>query len=124
MFKQFETVTATEYNSSTTTKSQDYFALAAAAEVFKGDPNCGQGGITGARTTAYSRLEEFNALTRFTWYETTSNRVKNNNGSAYNWWERSPYYGDGSYFCYVSSDGYASNTSAGGAYGLAPFGCL
>jgi len=122
-FKQFHCETVTAYNASTTTTSQDYFALPAAAEVFKGDETYGQGGKAGQQT-AYSNLTEFKALTRFTWYETTSNRIKNQNGSAYYWWERSPNYDSGYPFCRVHSNGYATGYNASDASGLAPFGCI
>ena len=125
VFKQFQCVTAQTYNGSTNQTTQDYFALPAAAEVFKGDATYGQGGTAGQQT-AYSNLTEFNALTRFTWYETASNRIKTqgDNGSAYYWWERSPRYGTATYFCYVYSNGGVINNYASDTFGLSPFGCL
>lgn len=123
IFKQFQNITAQAYNSSTNQTTDDYFALPAAAEVFKGDPTYGTGGTAG-KTTAYSNLTEFNALSRFTYYETTANRVKTVNGSAYDWWERSPYHDGSAYFCHVGTGGNANISGAGNAYGLAPFGCL
>ena len=123
VFKQFETVTATERNASTTTISQDYFALPAAAEVFKGDPSYGQGGTAGTQT-AQSNLTEFNALTRFTWYETRSNRVKKLLGSAEDWWERSPNSSNNTYFCRVFYNGNPGNYYASYPIGLSPFGCV
>jgi len=123
VFKQFETVTAQTYSGSTNQTSQDYFALPAAAEVFKGDSMYGTGGSAGPKT-AYSNLTEFNALTRFTWYGTTSNRVKTRKDSAYPWRERSPYYGSSNHFCFVSNNGGTDLTTANGTVGLSPFGCL
>ena len=124
VFKQFNCVTAQTYSGSTNQTSQDYFALPAAAEVFKGDATYGTGGSAGQQT-AYSNLTEFNALTRFTWYETTSNnRKKKMNGSAYGWWERSPLFYDSYTFCAVASSGSASNANPADTVGLSPFGCL
>lgn len=123
IFKQFQNITANPYNGTTNDTTIDYFALPAAAEVFKGDPTYGTGGSAG-KTTAYSNLTEFNALSRFTYYETTANRVKTVNGAADLWWERSPYYNLSHFFCSVTSGGAAGNDSASSAIGLAPFGCL
>lgn len=125
IFKQFKTKTISAYDGSSIQTSNDYFALPAAAEVFKGDSSYGQGGTAGAQT-AYSNLTEFNALTRFTYYETTANRVKKlgSTGSAGGWWERSPSYGNAGGFCRVDSGGGAANGGASYTNGLAPFGCL
>jgi len=125
VFKQFETVTATEYNASTTTTSQDYFALAAAAEVFKGDPDYGQGGSAGQQT-AYSNLTEFNALTRFTWYETSANRRKaqGQNGSNIFWYERSPCADVTATWLCVNQGGGPRGSGANNQFGLTFFGCL
>ena len=123
IFKQFQNITAQTYNGSTNQTTDDYFALPAAAEVFKGDPTYGTGGSAG-KTTAYSNLTEFNALSRFTYYETTANRVKTVNGSANYWWERSPNYNASAFFCSVNNDGGAANDNASYANGLAPFGVI
>ena len=90
--------------------------------MFKGDPDYGTG-VSVGQGTAWSNLTEFNALSRFTWYETTSNRAKNVEGSASAWWERSPrcYNGDG--FCAVGNAS-AGGSNASNARGLSPFGCL
>ena len=112
IFKQFKTVTAQAYNSSTNQTSVDYFALPAEKEIF------------GSRT--YSNETEFNALFQFDYYKTTSNRVKKlgKTGAAYSWWERSPEYVYSGSFCRVNSDGAASSSDASGSRGLAPFGCI
>ena len=123
IFKQFQNVTAESYNGSTNQTTDDYFALPAAAEVFKGDSQYGQGGTAGQQT-AYSNLTEFNALSRFTYYETTSNIVKTVNGSANAWWERSPYYNASTSFCSVLSGGNAANFIVSYTIGIAPFGCI
>ena len=45
--------------------------------------------------------------------------MKKFNGSAYYWWERSPYGSNSAYFCYVYSNGYAASNDASNAYGVA-----
>lgn len=111
-FKQFKCVTATEYNASTTTTTDDYFALPAEKEIFD------------ART--YSNQTEFNALKQFDWYKTSANRIKKrgNSGSAIWWWERSPYCDNSSNFCGVDNGGITNRNVASNAFGLAPFGCI
>lgn len=109
IFKQFKNVTASGASTSTTT-STDYFALPSEKEVF--------GSVTYANSTAESSNSQFE------WYKTSSNRVKKVNGSAADWWERSPYSGYSSNFCYVVSDGSAYYYSASGTLGISPFGCI
>lgn len=111
-FKQFKVVTASEYNASTTTTSNDYFALFAEKEIF------------GAST--YSNATEAGALTQIKYYEASANRIKKlgETGSAANWWERSPCSSNATTFCYVNAGGTALGTGASNPYGLAPFGCL
>ena len=46
------------------------------------------------------------------------------NGSAYIWWERSPYSGNSNNFCAVKYSGTADYWGANSSYGLAPFGCV
>ena len=117
IFKEFKTVTASVYNGSTNETTEDYFALPAGKEVFGADGNQGGG---------YSNQTEGNALTQFTYYATSANRIKKlgDDGSATYWWERSPYYDNAAYFCLVYSGGSASYYYASNAYGLAPFGCI
>lgn len=112
-FKQFEVITCTEWDGTTNTTSNDYFALFAEKEVF------------GERT--FSNEIEAAALTQVAYYATEANRIKTVNGSADDWWERSPLAdprGGGSGFCGVRSDGAAHGDAAGDANGLAPFGCI
>jgi hypothetical protein len=45
--------------------------------------------------------------------------VKNKGGSAYTWWERSPYSGNGYFFCLVFSNGNASSYYANSSFGVA-----
>ena len=84
----------------------DYCALPAEVEVF------------GSQT--YSVAGEG---TQFKYYETSANRIKKagDSGSAYYWWERSPYSGYSASFCSVFSDGSASDGIASFSCGLAPF---
>lgn len=111
-FKQFKCITAKEYNATTTTITDDYFALPAEKEIF------GEG--------HYSNEFELDALKQFDWYKTSANRIKKlgNSGSAYWWWERSPDYYDSSGFCSVGTDGTAHHVNASCAHGLSPFGCI
>lgn len=91
--------------------TSDYFALPAEMEIFG--------------TRSYSFTDEAAALTQFTYYATTANRIKHYSSSnAYYWWERSPYSGDSYSFCYVGGGGAAGSIGASGAGGLAPFGCI
>ena len=123
--KQVKVKTISAYNGSSMQESNCYVFLPAAAEVFKGDSSYGTGGSAGL-TTAYSNLTEFNALCRWPYYETASNRVKyqGSSGSAYNWWERSPYYNTSRGFCRVGSGGGANHDSASATYGIAPSACF
>lgn len=125
-FKQFNCITAQSYNSTTNQTTQDYFALPAAAEVFKGDATYGQGGTAGPQTTAWSNLTEFNALSRWAWYETTANRIKKlgDAGSAGYWWERSLTYPNSSGWCSVADNGAANSSGPSATLGFAPFGCI
>jgi hypothetical protein len=45
--------------------------------------------------------------------------VKNKGGSAYYWWERSPFSGNSRYFCFVNSTGDAYYGGATGSVGVA-----
>lgn len=104
-FKQFEVITCTEWDGTTNTTSNDYFALFAEKEVF------------GERT--HSNEIEAAALTQVAYYATEADRIKTVNGEADYWWERPPIVGpqgEGLGFCLVGG--------ASGARGLAPFGCI
>lgn len=114
-FKRFNCITGTWNNQATggsNITTQDYFALAAEKEVF------------GSRTQ--STDTEANALFQFTWYQTSSNRIKTqgDKGSAYYWWERSPQYNNSRAFCAVATDGAAMSSNAGNTHELSPFGCI
>ena len=104
-------VTAAEtYNDSTLKESEDFFALRAEKEIF--------GAVT------YSNATEAAALEQIDWYKTAANREKLRNGSADNWWERSPTASGSARFCRVTSSGSAYYNGATNAGGLAPFGCI
>jgi len=110
IFKQFKTVTASENNSDTLKTSLDYFALFAEKEVFG--------------TNTYSRAAEANALKQIKYYEVSANRIKNVNGSAAIWWERSPSSNYSYNFCIVNIYGNAGSNFASDAGGVASFGCI
>lgn len=60
--------------------------------------------------------------TQYDYYKAGNSKVKKQNGSAAEWWERSPTNGDSTLFCMVSSDGnetvYFANRSRGVAFGF------
>ena len=109
--KKVKVITANGSGSSTST-SEDYCFLPAEKEVFASN--------TYGNSTAESSLKQW------TYYATSSNRVKHcgPNGSANSWWERSPNSGNSSHFCGVNSDGSASWYIADSARLLAPSGCF
>ena len=112
IFKQIQVTTATEYNASTVTVTEDYFTLAAEAEVF------------GKKT--YSTDAEAAALFQFTYYMTAANRIKTlGGGSACHWWLRSPYASGSNNFCCVNGNGAAYGYyGASYTFGLAPVGAI
>ena len=112
-FKQFNVITCTEWNGTTNTTSNDYFALFAEKEVF------------GERTL--SNETEAAALTQIEYYATEANRIKTVDGSAGDWWERSPGVDSEGWsrgFCSVRINGKATYNFATLPFGLAPFGCI
>lgn len=56
--------------------------------------------------------------TQYDYYKAGNSKVKNRSGSAYNWWERSPYPGKSTIFCRVDSSGNANWNSASASYGV------
>jgi hypothetical protein len=60
-------------------------------------------------TTTYSVAGEG---TQYEWYKAGNSRIKKVNGSAYFWGERSPFSGNTSSFCFVSSSGSANYSYA------------
>lgn len=113
IFKQFVNVTANG-NGSTTSNTNDYFALPSEKEVF--------GTVTYANATA----EENNSM--FQYYAISSNRIKysgDNSSTTRSWWERSPRNGDSNnYYCRVLESGSASYSHPTNSHYLAPFGVI
>ena len=57
--------------------------------------------------------------TQYDYYKAGNSKVKKFNGSAYYWWERSPYGSTSTYFCIVNSSGSADYYNASNADGVA-----
>lgn len=57
--------------------------------------------------------------TQYEYYQAGNSKVKNRKGSAYNWWERSPYSVYNTSFCGVNGGGYAYWDTAGTSRGVA-----
>lgn len=112
IFKQFSNTTGVGGGATSGLRTTtDYFALPADKEVF---------GVC-----THSQTDEAAALSQFTYYATSANRIKYYaSGSAYNWWERSPYSSNSNNFCDVSSTGTIDSDSANYTCGLAPFGVI
>jgi len=105
-FKQFKTITAQTYNGSTNQVSNDYFAIQAEKEVLGSD---------GTRANA----TEAAALTQFTYYETSSNRIKSTG-----YWDRSPISANNNDICVTSSAGTGGSRIANNLLQIAAFGCM
>lgn len=56
---------------------------------------------------------------QYDYYKAGNSKVKNLSGSAYSWWERSPYASNSALFCIVISSGDASATNASASSGVA-----
>ena len=56
--------------------------------------------------------------TQYEYYAAGNTTIKKVNGSAYYWWERSPYSDDTYRFCGVNSSGGADYDSASDSYGV------
>ena len=67
-------------------------------------------------STSYSVAGEG---TQYDYYKAGNSNVKEWNGSAATWWERSPYASDSAYFCLVYSSGYANAFTASSDNGVA-----
>lgn len=61
---------------------------------------------------------------QYEYYKTSSNRIKQANGSNYYWWERSPYSGNATFFCSVRDSGGVNYGGAIAAFGVAPCLCI
>ena len=67
-------------------------------------------------STTYSAAGEG---TQYDYYKAGNSKVKNRNGYAYDWWERSPYASDSTGFCLVGSGGSAYGDYARYSRGVA-----
>ena len=67
-------------------------------------------------STTYSAAGEG---TQYDYYKAGNSRVKKQNGSAVNWWERSPRASSSARFCMVRRNGSADTSIADDAYGVA-----
>lgn len=87
--------------------------------------------LTSINTTAdklflLSEIEIFGSVsysksgegTQYDYYKAGNSKVKNYNGSAHKWWERSPDSGNSGYFCSVSTSSTASINNARGSIGV------
>lgn len=113
IFKEHQNITSQGSTSpSSTTTSNDYFALPSEKEVF--------GSVTNANATAEANNSQFE------YYETASNRIKKagDSGSAEAWWERSPYKSGNVYFCHIYAEGTGTVWEASSSMGIAPFGVI
>ena len=91
------------------TKSVDYLPLLAEYEIFG--------------TRSYANSAEQNYQAQYQYYKNGNSKVKyrhSSTSSTADWWGRSPYYGNGSYFCFVYTNGTAYHSNARYSYGLAP----
>lgn len=92
------------------TASVDYLPLLAEFEIFG--------------TRSYANQYEQNSQVQYDYYKSGNSKVKyrhSSTGSTAIWWERSPYYSDGTnYFCAVTAGGYATIYGASFSRGLAP----
>ena len=55
---------------------------------------------------------------QYEYYTAGNSTIKKVNGSAYYWWERSPYFGGTVTFCHVTTNGTASTNSASNSDGV------
>ena len=91
------------------TASVDYLPLLAEFEIFG--------------TRSYANSAEQNYQQQYQYYKNGNSKVKyrhSSTSSTARWWERSPYYGNSSSFCAVSTYGSANSNTARSSYGLAP----
>lgn len=91
------------------TASVDYLPLLAEFEIFG--------------TRSYANQYEQNSQVQYDYYKSGNSKVKyrhSSTGSTALWWERSPFYTNGSYFCAVYTNGSASTNFASNSLGLAP----
>lgn len=91
------------------TTSVDYLPLLSEFEIFG--------------TRSYANQYEQNQQEQYQYYKNGNSKVKNKHNdtsSAALWWERSPFYNNARTFCFVYTDGTASNDHSRRSSGLAP----
>lgn len=105
-------VVAANGNGETTVESVDTFALPAEKEIL-------------GRTVWGNSVAE-SELFQFKWYENASKLIKNVNGSAYSYWDRTVYsYSSSSVnFCCINRTGQGGFSTATNTFGVSPFGCI
>lgn len=93
-------------------ETTDYFGFAPEKAIF--------GSVT------HSFADEAALYAQWDWYKTSANRIKRagDTGSAWGWWECSPYSGYSTVFCAVGTNGIANYGAADSIVGLSPFGCI
>ena len=112
-----------EYNTASTSKSEDYLWLLSCGEIWDNGNN---GGVSRgyAIVTEGKQYKYYEMNIKSTNYNTKTDILKKPNISKSNfWWLRSPYFSLDSYFCQVTSSGSAGGISANYNYngiGLAP----
>ena len=100
--KQVNKLTSAGSQSSTINTTADKLFLLSEIEIFG--------------TVTYSKSGEGS---QYAYYSAGNSKVKNLNGSAGYWWERSPYGSTSAAFCLVTSSGSADSSSASNSYGVA-----
>ena len=91
------------------TKTIDYLPLLSEFEIF------------GARRYANQYEKDYQA--QYAYYSAGNSKVKyrhSSTGSTAFWWERSPFYDNGTAFCFVNASGNADANSSDYSCGLAP----
>ncbi len=113
------------YNdASSVTTSNDYLWLLSASEVLKDGYN---GGDTRGRAITKEGEQYLYYKNNATeaYIESSTSRLKYNNGSAYYWWLRSPYFNNNVHFCNITTDGLGNgNHYSYGTSGVAPGFCI
>lgn len=107
-FKQFQNQTSQGYQKPSINTDDDYFALPSEIE------------ISGSASGSYT-----GEGTQFTWYGTSSNRIKQVNRTNDTWWGRSPSNSIDVGCSYVNTSGVVQfNSGATVAHGISPFGVV
>lgn len=91
------------------TATTDYLWLLAEFEIFG--------------TRSYANRYEQNSQLQYDYYKAGNSKIfynHSNASQAVTCWERSPYYANGTYFCFVNNNGNAGYDSSGGSYAVAP----